>query len=251
VLNDELNQRSPHDQDPPAQTPLAAHGVRRRRAVPIIQLSRATIASIALALLAAVTFGVGFMQLRHWDAGMTTNQGQRALADFITTAALGVLFALGAMLIWGASIILGKMASNHEEARAWQEELRGWTSAQMDATSELGELMLEQYTALARLVGKQELLNEEHRERIALAMAEFRIQVGQITHRVEQAEAVATGSAKAADGLRHEMSRVVAHQETLAELVASGSGARIVLDISSEDAYELGKRVGEGGEKNP
>lgn len=119
MLNGELDQRSQQDQHTAPRREDDAQDARRFRAIPIIQLSRATIVSIILALLAAVTFGAGYMQLQRWDAEATSViEGQRALAAFIATAALAVLLALGAMVVWSASAnTTGRAADNRDRIR--------------------------------------------------------------------------------------------------------------------------------------
>lgn len=113
MLNEEFDTHNPHHQIRPATIPLAAQGVRRRPAIPTIQLSKATITSIVLTALAGVTFGVGITRLRGWDAAqMTVVEGQRALADFIATATLAAVFAIVAAVIWGASAIISRIAIN-------------------------------------------------------------------------------------------------------------------------------------------
>jgi hypothetical protein len=181
---------SPHEQDPPAQTPLAAQNVRRRPAIPVIQLSKATIWAGVLAVGAGAALGIGFAQLLRWNAEeMTPTEGQRAIADLIAVAALAVLLALGAMVIWGVSVIVSKLQSADDEAQARHEEARGWAEAH-------DRLMIEQYAAIAaRLIAAEDDRERDLAEVRALALrphpslAEIEKKLGRLTHRVEASEA--------------------------------------------------------------
>jgi hypothetical protein len=227
-LTDETD---PHDH-PPAQTPPAtAQGVRRRRTVPTIQLSKPTIWALSLAVLAGAAFGMGVTQLRHWDPGMTASQGQRAIADLIAIGVLTVLFALGAMVIWAASVTLGKQSGARDRADARHEEARAWTAEQQAAIVALERLMLEQYAALARrIVGLEQLVEEAGAKAIADATRVAAAHVGKLAHRIEQVEALVEQVGKGG---------------VIGKAVAGDIGAmRAELQVLRRDHDELSEEVG-------
>lgn len=65
-----------------------------------------------------------------------------------------------------------------------------------------------------------------------------------ILSRQHAARRAGGAGAAAVAALRRQVRQLAEQQETLAGYVADGLSSRVVLDISTEDAYELGRRVG-------
>lgn len=273
-LNEEFN---PHNQDLPAQSPPAAQGVRPRT------YTTWGFTSIGVGLAIAVAM------YTHLVGGNSISPDVSQGLNTLTLVAI----ICGLM-----AVLAGKVMSHQDAAR--RDVLAGITAASRDrvaaeaslraklddqalAVESVRALMVEQYTALARLVAGLEHRVEEAGERAMIAATRIATQhLGQLTHRIEQTEAaleqerkraheemerakkelasrlyraeksaafsegIANSVAKSVEAMRANVRELADRQETLAAHVAGGSAARVVLDISSEDAYELGKRVGEG-----
>lgn len=237
------DENDPHRQHDTAADPVVAQGARRRAVtVPVIQISRAVIWSGFFALCAIASITVGVVQFRNWDAQqMTVAQGQAALFEFIALTALGVFFALAALVTGATAVLIIRQTAAVERVAGWNgtliKQISDLGSMTVGQSDQLKAMMIEQFRELARLIGQQELRNEEHQERVALRLAEFRTkmeqqlsQLGQVTHRIEQVEAKVEQVGKGG---------------TVGKAVAADIGAmRAELQVLRRDHDELSEDVG-------
>lgn len=208
MLNGETTQRSQHDKNTtPGREPDApkVRRVRRRHAIALTgPVLLSGICGGLLILVAGLMVGAALMRGGSISYELTLS--------VIAAAAVGVM----AGLTWA---ILRRVNAVTVEAKL-RAEVRH---------KELKTMMVEQYTGLARLVGQQELANQEHRERVALALTQFRDGFGRITHRIEQTEALVEQAGKGVVG----------------KAVAGDIGTiRAELQVLRRDHDELSEEVG-------